>query len=169
MSRILRKISKSKWYDPSIYSWLEQGEFQADSLDDLRTHDNELSIWIIEDESALLRIITAMAANCDKVDKFDCAILEIEFLNKLNTKLVIHEGETPDKAANTSWHYNIVELSANKVLQIAELILKRAQKKRIQKKDVKRFIIDGVSQGYLDRSKLSQKIIEEIEAPPQSK
>ena len=70
MSFFLRKIRKAKWYKDEKDTWLADGELQADSLVDLKTDDNALSVWYIEhDKSNLKRVIAALGANTKKISQ----------------------------------------------------------------------------------------------------
>jgi hypothetical protein len=63
-------LKTPKWYDTP---WLSPGDVPADGLVDLRTSNNELSVWHVEaDESILHAVVAALASNKTKrVDKLD--------------------------------------------------------------------------------------------------
>ncbi len=87
MGLVLRKIKKAKWYKHEAIPWLKEGELQADALADLKTTDNNLSFWIVEDDrSNLDRIITALAANCQYVTNIDFVLLKQSVFDKLKIR-----------------------------------------------------------------------------------
>ena len=88
MSFILRKIRKGRWHGSDVLKWLPANELPADSLVDLATKDNQLSIYIVEgDRSNLDRIIAALSANCDFISNFDYALLDKEVLDVIKIKM----------------------------------------------------------------------------------
>ena len=69
MPLFLRIIRKAKWYKNEQVPWLPEGELQADTLTDLSTKSNELSVWHIEDDrSNLEQVVTALAAGRDHLN-----------------------------------------------------------------------------------------------------
>lgn len=111
MPLVLRTIRQSRWLEDS-FPWLEEGDAPADPLGDLATQDNELSVWIIDDEkSNLNQVVAAMAATRGHLSNLDFALFDLRFLSELNIKIAITTGGTPDKEVNT-WHRDLVKLSA---------------------------------------------------------
>ena len=89
MPFILRTIRKSKWYKHERVPWLVEGELQADALGDLRTSDNELSVWLVEDdESNLEQVVTALAVTRQRISNVDYALFDLQFLSELNIKII---------------------------------------------------------------------------------
>ena len=75
MAFILRKLDqKASFY---ALDWLEDDDTQADALWSLRTKGNQLSVWLIDDnKSNLKRVIAALAAGRDTLDKIDYALID---------------------------------------------------------------------------------------------
>ena len=68
-SRHKAAVIAPRWLRPD---WLAGDEVQADALVDLSTKDNELSVWLIEnDKSNLEHVVTALAANCNTISNLD--------------------------------------------------------------------------------------------------
>lgn len=75
MAFILRKLDrKASFYLPD---WLDEDDAQADALSSLRTKDNRLSVWRIDDDRGnLRRVVAALAAGRDFLDKLDYAVID---------------------------------------------------------------------------------------------
>jgi len=157
VSLVLRKIRKSKWYKNEGVPWLAEGELQADALSDLATKDNELSVWRIEgNRSNLERVVVALAAGCDYISNFDYALFDQETLSEINIRIKNTEGDSPDEDAN-SWHVDLAELSATKLMELATAIMRKAEIKRIPEKSILRLVARAVASGQIDRTKLRLK------------
>jgi len=160
---VLRKIRKAKWYKHRGVPWLAQGDLQADALGDLQTSNNELSVYYIEsNKSNLERVVTALAANRDFISNLDYALLDLEVLSELGIKTERRAGETPDAQVNT-WHIDLVELSAHKLMDLADAIYKHADKRRLQKKKLIQLIVKAVTSKCIDGTRLSPELSKEID------
>ena len=106
---LFRKIEKERWkWGEKKLNWLTQGEMPAAPLSDLRTSKTSiLSVWFIEnDRSNLERVVAAMAANLQHVDKFDCIIFPTNLLETVSIPIKTARGQTADNDANQRWHRN---------------------------------------------------------------
>jgi len=157
VSFILRKIRKGRWHGSDVLKWLPANELPADSLVDLATKDNQLSIYIVEgDRSNLDRIIAALSANCDFISNFDYALLDKEVLDVIKIKMTNVKGETPDEEVNAV-HRDLVELSASQILELAAAISAKAERGRLTNKQVLRVLANAVGSGHIERDKLKLK------------
>lgn len=92
----LRKIRRNRWYD-SI-PWLQPGDIQADALGDITTSDNQLSVWLVDnDRSHLEQIVAALTANCEFISNFDYVIFQEEDVLQLNIKVLRAQEKPPVK------------------------------------------------------------------------
>ncbi len=152
MTFLLRKIRKNRWYKTDEMVWLSDGELPADSLSDLGTQSNELSVYHISiNESNLDRVIAALAANSGFLSNFDFAIFGDEIVSEIGIKIKKSPGDSPDDQVN-NWHSDLLELSAQKVLSLASQIQARARIKRITHKQVLNFVADSLINGQINRS-----------------
>ncbi len=96
MPSFLRKIRKTRWYrNPDFNLWLKENEIPADSLADLNTKDNKLSVWKVEDdESNLEDIIIALTTNGDYISDLSYALFDSNILSDINIEHVQSQGET---------------------------------------------------------------------------
>lgn len=166
MPHVFRVISNRRRWDkptPELFPWLRAGEIQADAVTDLRTQKNGLSVFIIDnDRNNLDRVVAAFAANRDDYDKLDYVLFEDRVLDELEIRTQQQPGITPDPQVNR-WHINLVELSAQKVVDLARAILRYGTTSRVLKKTVQKMIEDGVLEGRIDRARLRNKILARIE------
>jgi len=137
---------------------------QADALVDLSTKNNELSVWYITDEkSNFERIISALAAYRDHLSNFDYVLFDKKFLDENNIKIRKTKGISLDEEVNELWHFDLYELSALKIVNLAKTILDNGEIKRIQERDVGRLIRKAITSGNINFEKLNENIKEKIE------
>lgn len=154
--KVLIKITKSKWYKHAGVPWLPQGELQADALRDLRTHDNALSVWYIEEnDSNLKQVITALAATCDSIQNFAYALFDRSKLAEASIKVAVIQGITPYNEANP-WHRDLVELTVEKMNQLVDVIANKDETeiKRISVKDVAGLLVEALQSKKIDLASL---------------
>ena len=134
-------------------------------LSDLTTKDNQLSVWYIEDDkSNLERVITALAASGTDIANVDYALLDYRWLSDMRIKSASTRGGTPDEEVNASWHRDLIELSASKLVALATAIFTHAEKQRIPKIRIHQLIAQAVTSGWIDLQRLQPKVRTEIEA-----
>jgi hypothetical protein len=160
---LLRKITKAKWYDAP---WLPAGDVPADALVDLRTQKNELSVWRVErDEANLNAVIAALASNkTDRVANLDYVLLEDEVVAALGIQCVKTDGDSPHTDANARWHCDLIELTATKVVRLAEEMKRReAEHKRLLPNMVKSILVSALQAGELQRTEVTPKLLTALE------
>ena len=164
MPFMLRKIRQARWYNVEG-AWLAADDIPADPLSDLATKDNQLSVWYIEDDrSNLGRVITALAASGTDIANVDYALLDHRLLSDMHIMIASTRGGTPDEEVNTSWHRDLVELSAGKLVSLATALFTHAEKQRMPKIRVHQLMAQAVTSGWIDLQKLQPKVRMEIEA-----
>ncbi len=161
MAFIFRKLDrKAAFY--RIDS-LEDGDVQADALYDLRTSSNALSVWLIEENRANLnRVIAALAAGRETLDKLDYALIQRKSLDDLGIEVVKEKGVSCDDQANESWHLDLRGLSGAKLVDLAYLIQEQAEFERVQRSAVATLIVTSVGEGFIDSTRISTHIGEKL-------
>lgn len=161
MAYLLRVLdNKSRW-DKSRdeLPWLNNGSLVADVFWCLRTKDGGLSTYLVDtDESNLSRVIAAFACKRDSLQKIDYALIPADVVES-SFKLKATMCETPDAMVN-EWHRDIVELTAEKLLDLARVVDSCQEKdnmRRYPKWRVEEAIIDSVSKEYIDCDKVKLK------------
>jgi hypothetical protein len=159
---LLRAIRKNRWYTSDTIPWLPEGEIQADPLGDLATGHNTLSVWQVEDDkSNLEQVITALAANRDTISNLDYALFDLDLLSTIGIRVEVNEGATPYERAN-HWHRDLVELTATKLVKLAQVMLMNSNRERVLEKKILSLIKDAVQTGQIDKARLSQKITSKL-------
>src|SRR5450759_2221937 len=108
MPFLLVKISKARWLVPSTFKWLPEGAIQSDPMYDLRTTDNAISTWEIDDAGENLKAVLAgLAANRDHLANLDYAVFEQRFAQDISIKVQESQGNTKSSKAN-NFHRDLV-------------------------------------------------------------
>ncbi len=161
MSLFLRKIHKSYWMQN--LEWITDEEVQADVFRDLQTDTNQLSFWLIDREkNNLHRIIAGMASNCEHVPTFDLLLLPEERFSDLDIKKEKTVGVTHDNSINQEYHFDAMELTTNKLNELAIVLKKHAEIQRINNKKVASYLAKSVKDGYIKFESLKDKIRDKI-------
>jgi len=162
VSFILRKVRFNRWYPRERYTWLADGELQADPLGDLQTTQNALSVWYVEDdESNLDQVVTALAANCEHLAHLDYILFDGRIVSELNIDIADSKAKTPDREAD-QWHCDLLRLSAQKLVQLAGMVIDDAEPQRVTLKQVRELIRQAVNSGRICRGDLKPGIRDKI-------
>lgn len=167
MTLALRIIKKKNWYNSSAYDWLDESEFLADALQDLKTEDNNLSIWLIEegDDTTLRRVIAGLTARRDHIVNFDYCVIDFTVIDALKIRYKRSDGDGNDHLANKKWHFDLIQLSGNKIWGLAEYIRKNPDARhRINDKSVLKILIDAVNAGNINQDDLGESIVKKIQS-----
>jgi len=157
---LVRLISRRNW---DSLPWLTEGEVQADALRDLCTDENMLSVWLVENvETDIDRVIVALASNRQRPDKLDYALINYQDIVNLNIEVSSSLGDTPDSTVNML-HRDLTKMSVTKVAGLARAIKsEETRPERIPAKVIKRLIIEGIDEGYLDRDAIKQTMLDKL-------
>ena len=139
------------------------GGIHADALKNLRTHENSLSVWKIEaDKRNLQRVLAALAATRDKIEKLDYALVDKNAVLSLKIRCVRGQGDTLDYEANGLWHKNLECLTGIDVVRLAELITDSGQSGRIHDREIAEMISNSIQQGFIDPSRVRSSLRESL-------
>lgn len=145
---------------------LTNDDIPADPLGDFaNTTGNSLSVWLVdEDKTNFSRVVTAMAANRERVDKFDYVLFREELLDTVGIKVAESKGDTPDAEAN-EFHRNLVELSASKVVALTKNVFEnRLEIGRVDKATLEESIVKAVRERQIPVARLNRKLRSTVEA-----
>lgn len=163
---VIRKVDHRPLWDrsaPPVEPWLRPEDLAADALQELRTTKNRLSVYIITSAEAahLDRLLAAMAASRNVLDKLDYAAFDANLLNDLQIKVEPTLGETPDEEVN-KWHSDLVELTACKLANLGLAIRRHATVGRKYPKDILGLIRQGVRLSQIDHARLNHNLASKI-------
>ena len=163
MAFLLRIVTNPKWVPPS---WMPAGEVPADALTDLRANSNELSVWRVEsDHSNLNTALAAAASNRERLDKLDYTLLDETLLPSMSIKCVRSDGKSPHAIANDSMHRDLVELTVQKVAQLAYEMMPLARK-RVTQTEVRKLLTDELQKGTLNPQKMDSTLLRQLTPSP---
>lgn len=158
MPFLLRKITKPKWLKEM---WLATGKAPANALGDLRSEENKISFWHIEDnKSNLTKVVAALASGRDFPTIFDYALIDQTLLTTIGIKIDHTVGNSFHKEADKYWHHNTIELSAENVAKIADIIMEHGTKERIGKNEVTSLVRQEITAGAIDVNPLKDRLKE---------
>jgi len=164
----LRKIRKAKWLNDKALTWLGTDDLQADAIFDLKTDDNALSVWHVEDDKSNLQVvIAALSTTSDNLSNLDYVLVEQSVFAKAGLKVIHTRGKTVYDEAN-KWHRDLVELSAKSLINTALLIAsQRSEMKRLLPKQVLSLLQEKIMAGEIKTAELKEKLRGKIEQSPQ--
>jgi hypothetical protein len=159
---LLRRSSdKRRWDTPA---WLPAGETPAAPFADVvASPGSQLSVWRIEGEGAesnLLRIVAALAATRDHLDRFDYVLLQDADAAAFHVRMEQREERCPDEEASGRWHWNMLQLTASQLNGLVAGAYVANSTGRVLEPDVKELIRDGIARGQLNRALLKQTLRE---------
>jgi len=168
MAKLLRRIQHKPNWDPQgeFSTYLPPGQAPADSLDDIATDANRLSIWQIDDEGTNLdRVLAAMASPRENLQKLDYLIFDIQDVQVLEIPVEASPGNTLDQEANKSWHFHLTHLSAAALASLANRMLARGPARRQNERQLIALLDKSVANGWIDQSRLSPSIRSKLSPP----
>ncbi len=164
MAFLFREIrNKSLWDKSDDLPWLPEGELVADVFKALGTSNGDLSTYAVDDDkSNVHRVVAAFACTRDNFQRVDYVLIPFDAVDGA-FGLKKTPGATADAGVN-DWHYDIIELTSQKLLNLAYLIQSFKQTmKRMPKKTVKIAVNVGIKRGNIDRNRVNRKLIDKID------
>lgn len=168
MTLLVRKIEMAKWRQRDI---LGSEEPSADAITNcMKTMGNTLSVWLIESEAELEEAILAMVAESAHFDAIDVISLPTEEIEKVKLTLSSEIGKTPYKNFS-SRHRNIAKLTYSSLGSVSKLIIesiRRTQKTRYTRDELKTIMLKGLSSGKISWDELKPDVQNKFPKPPSS-
>ncbi len=159
MSLLLRKTRKSKWYKNLDVPWLPEGELQADALGELITKNNELSFWHIEDnESNLDQVLIALLTTIDAPSNIDIALIDSNLVSEIGIKIESTKGDTKISYVNNNWHRNLIELTANKLMKLAQFIMQDDHIRRFYEDEALSLAQKAIDAGTIKKTMFKEQV-----------
>lgn len=167
MSFLIRKIDGfNKWSQKNI---LKGEQPSADAITHcLKTKQNALSFWLIDDESQREEGVLAIAAQFDHLDSIDILLIDLSLIKKKRLSLLKNPGLTPytdfiDK------HFDVTNLDYLSLGAVAEVIvesIRQTRHKMFRESELVEILSSGVRAGKVQWSKLKPHVQKKI---PQDK
>jgi len=165
MSYLVRRISKGKWPSEEDLSSSKSDNLiqivKADAITAcLKTHENTLSTWVVEnvDEISLKKAVIALFTNSKqtKLNKVDIVYFPTDLLDEKDLDLEDYPGDTVVKDYVDS-HKNVSNLSYDKLGKFGEIILDCLKSKRhvlMNERKVKGIILEAISSNIIQAKDL---------------
>jgi len=163
MPQLLRAIRINRW--DRGQAGISTKEIPADALTDLRTTQNKLSVWLLNKNSTHInRIIAALAGTRDKLANFDYLTFNQKIIPKVDIKQCHVNGDSPDDELNREFHYDLIEISGDRLLKLATYLYFNGKAERLLPKQVALLIFEGVKNGQIDESKIKyyDKVLKKV-------
>jgi hypothetical protein len=145
--------------------WLAEGDLPAAPLGDLRPSvDNKISVWLIEDDgSNLNRVLAGYVANRNiGVDKQDAIVVDLAKVDSLGIRREKAPGQSRDAQAAKLWHWNLVEMSYNKILALTHVMAEEGTSIRRDADQLKQLIVDSIRAGWFNIDALPERVQADI-------
>lgn len=164
MAFYVRKISPAKWPQKGQDLPLEQ--YRADAITgDIRTTEDTISLWMIEHLEELESAVLALASGVDKMITYNVLVIPEEKITEYGFKLAETEGDMPvDMLIHA--HRDIMGVTYEGLGLFARLITDSINSdglRTITRKRVKSLILEAYKDGRINRSKLKERMLKEIE------
>lgn len=164
MAFLVRRIARAKWPEEIC----EICDLDGDAISDLRTTDNTLSLWYIDDESQLEKAALALAASSksEKIDSFSVVWMPVEDVAEKGLSIVETDGDTVVSDLIKS-HRDLSDVTYSRIGDTAEIILKELisnkHVRRFTRSEIKKVLIDAYNSQRLAIEKCNPRLIEEIQ------
>lgn len=167
----MRRTKFNKWIAPEP-EWLREGEIPADPIFGLQTESNKMSVWVVGNGGASIeRIVSALAAKGQKLQKFEYVLLNSEKVAGIGIKILQIEGESPDNELN-KLHRDLVEISGQKLLKLTKSTLKKIWQEgedtnlidQIPRKTVAKYMQNSVNKGFIDPVDITPDVWEKAQS-----
>ena len=164
MGKVFREINSIVPWAEKLdeEDWLLDDDIRSDALKGLKSDKNALSVYIVEDDAHIERVIGAFCAARDKVKNLDYAIFDeslladISILQDTNPAINVPDSEV------TNWHRDLIKLTGAKVLGLAGVIKSKGEIKRTQAVAVGKAINKFIDLNYIDKSKLNESLLADL-------
>ncbi|MNQ00111.1 hypothetical protein D3C85_127490 [compost metagenome] len=164
MAYLVRRINRSKW---DVFDYLNEDDAPADAMTlCLKTFNNELSTWLIDDLEDLNKAILALITGSKQenlstihIVYFDQKIIAEKALSLKNT-----DGDTVIGAYKKN-HWDIDELTYSSLGKVKDIIidcLRNDRFKILTKATLKELLNNSIKNGILEKSNLNKKLQENL-------
>lgn len=138
--------------------WLPDGEVPAAAVASLQAKQNELSLWLIDDDlSNFERAAIAIESGFSKFDNFGYALVRAELITNLGLELRVTDGNSKDLEANR-WHRDVVHLTGTALNLFAKIVWSEETTKDIVlQKQIIEWAQRGLEQRHLPKDGWSKE------------
>lgn len=159
MPYLIRRISRAKWDE------IEGGEVSADAItNDLKTFQNDLSVWLISNREELDRAVLALVTGGKqtKLSTLHIILIEEEMIENNGLTLKETPGDTV-VASLVNSHRDISDLTYSKLGTVKDLIINGIRTddyKFFTKKQLKDLVKSAIESGELLKDNLNPELVQ---------
>ena len=158
---LVRKINRAKWMNGND----TKEPPTADAITGcLRTKENTLSVWSINNETELEEAVLAIVSNQDRLETIDVVMLDDDYFMKCKISTKETAGLTPVKDLVDA-HRDLSSLDFWTIGMVAEHIIESIKKdkvKRFREAELTKIIQNAIIKKRLELSDLKEGIIKKI-------
>lgn len=162
MPFLVRKIEYSKWDQRKI---LDGEEPSGDAITNcMKTKQNKLSVWHIDDESERNEAVLAIVANLDHVEAIDILLIDESLISEAGLSLQEVTGETPYHAFENN-HLNVSNLDYSSLGTMAKATvesIRQNRHKRFREKELIDILTNAIQLGKVQLSELGPDVQKKI-------
>lgn len=161
----LRMINKKAKWEQSKLDPLE--EISSDAITGcLRTQNETLSLWKIEDEAMISDAIIALASNREIIQKLDYLIIPDSEISEFNLELREQLGESPYHDFNKN-HLDIINLNYYKLGVVSNMIRKiinsdKGRITRVNEVEIEKLLCSAIEENKINIEDLSESLAEKL-------
>lgn len=159
MSYLVRMIQLENWTQPQE-AVSDNSMISADAISDLRTTENCISTWYVEDSSDVKTAIQALSSGFRALDSIKIVVLDYNELLRAGFVVDETDGETKIDTYK-SLHRDISHLNAGSLPHLARIILQNVWNSNVQsipRDQVGEWLLDAMIEKKLDFSKLEKNM-----------
>lgn len=152
---IVRKVdSISRWDSPKEVKRQDR-TIPGDTLSELRTKENKLSVWLANTEEDIEDAVAALSLSRDGAKKLVMVVLNEQELAELDIEVVADQlGEAQGASASIlQKHRNLVELDHKRLGMLAEYMIRQA-KDQSNRKTYTEAKVKAILNRYKEESKI---------------
>ena len=148
MPLLLRTVRQNRWLKDEAAPFLLIDDVPADSVCDLQTQQNLLSVWeVAQDRSNIERIVRAVAIGRQKIANMGYVVFDSGLLPAAGIEIRENKGTTLDEGTN-AWHRDLV-VSGNKLVALTKAILQHGESGTVLKKNLRQLVDEGIRDGQI--------------------
>lgn len=168
MGYLVRKISTTAWPDGENISFTTVDELCSDAIADIRTQNNELSWWYIEDINELINVAASMITRFNsQQNNIRFVVLEInDFIsNEIKYENTPSHGDTAIIGMN-KFHYDTINMTYKTLGIISTLIAKNTSSNnnivKVRWKEAMKIVKQKYNESQIDLGKLSEIVRKQL-------
>jgi hypothetical protein len=159
--QFLRLVSRAKWIRASWAPWVPTGDVPADSVAELWTTDNRLSVYKADTKTEIDTAVAGIAAGRDNLSPVDYILIPPATLAASGIDVEASPGETHSASAN-ALHADLIEISGLNLLVLAAAMADQLPKVRVARADVKAILQAKITAGEIDVAGLKPSLLSDL-------